>query len=149
MKNKLLILALSVFMAGTILNGCKSSADKVEDAQMKVQDAEDKVKEARLQLDQAVKDSIIKFKEESEEKISEQENIIAEFKEKLINEKKANRAIYEKKLAELEQKNSEMKAKLEQYREEEQDKWSAFKDDFNHDMEELGKALKNFSIENQ
>ena len=149
MKNKLLFLAISVFMAGTILNGCQSSVDKVEDAQKKVQDAEDKVKEARLELDQAVKDSIIQFKKDTEEKISAQEMIIADFKAKLVKEKKANKAIYEKKLAELEQKNSEMKSKLEEYKEEEQDKWSTFKDDFNHDMEELGKALKNFSIENQ
>ena len=84
-----------------------------------------------------------------EEKINAYEKTIAEFKARITNEKKENIAKYEKTLAELEQKASNMKKNLEEYKEEGKDKWDAFKVKFNHDLDELGKALKNFTVKNQ
>jgi len=52
-----------VFILGIMLTSCLSSADKV-------QNAKDNVSKAKDELNQAVKDSIIQFKKESEEKIA-------------------------------------------------------------------------------
>ena len=149
MKNTILTLAVAVFMAGTMLTGCQSSAKKVENAEEKVQDAKDKVVEAKQEQNQEMNDSIQQFKKESQEKISANEKSIAEFKARIAKEKMENKAKYEKKLAELEQKNSDMKKKMDDYKENGKDKWTAFKHEFSHDMEELGNALKGFTVKSK
>ena len=141
MKYTILILVVTVFMTGIILSSCQSSTKKVENAR-------NKVIEAELGLNQALKDSIQQYKKESEEKISYYEKSIAEFKAKIANRKKEDKAIYEKKLAMLEQKNTELKKILSDYKDEGQDKWTSFKNEFNHDMDELGKAFKDLTVNN-
>jgi len=135
-------------MAGIMLNSCKSSSKKIESARDNLQDAKENVVEANKELNLALNDSIQQFKKESHEKISSYEKTIAEFKIKIANAKKENKAQYEKKLAWLEQKNSDMKKKLEDYKDEGQDKWTSFKNEFNHDMDELGEALKDLTVKN-
>lgn len=141
MKKSYFTLALTMFMAGIMLTGCKSSVKKVENAQ-------DKVLEAKQELNVAMKDSIQQFKKESEKRISNNEKNIVEFKARIANEKKENKAKYEKKLAKLEQKNSDMKKKLADFKDEEQVKWEKFKVEYNRDMDELGKAFKDLTIKN-
>lgn len=141
MKKTISVLAVTVFMAGAILTGCRSSAKKVENAR-------NNVIEANQELSQALKDSIQQFKKESELRINANEESIDKFKAKIKNEKKESKAVYEKKLAELEQKNSDLKKKLEEYKEESEDNWKTFKAEFSNDMNELGNALKNFTVKN-
>ena len=151
MKKTILALAVTAFIAGTTLPSCQSSAEKVENAQDKVQEAQSDADDAEKDLDQAREDSYNeyqKFKKESDEKISAHEKSIIEFRVRIATEKKENRAQYEKKLAELEQKNSDMKKKMDEYKEEGKDKWEIFKNEFSHDMEELGKAFNDFTTKN-
>ena len=54
-----------------------------------------------------------------------------------------------RKISDLEQKNTDMKKKLDEYGMEGKDKWDAFKAEFNHDMDELGKALKDLTVDNK
>ena len=117
--------------------GCQSSAEKV-------QKAKDKVQEAKSDLEKARFDSITEyqqFRKEAEEKIAAQEKIISDFRIRIANEKLENKAIYEKKLAELEQKNTDMKKTLENYIEQGQNNWQLFKTEFNRDMNKLGEAF--------
>ena len=58
---------------------------------------------------------------------------------------KKDKAKYEKKLAELEQENSDMKKKLEDYKEEGKDNWRKFQTEFSHDMDKLGKEIKDLT----
>jgi hypothetical protein len=85
----------------------------------------------------------------AEEKINSYEKIIAEFKARIAKETKEDIAKYEKTLAELELKTSDMKRKLVEYKKEGIDKWDSFKLKFNHDMDELGNALKNFTVKSK
>jgi phage shock protein A len=85
----------------------------------------------------------------AKEKINSYEKSIGELKARISNETKENLAKYENKLAELEQKTSDMKKKLEEYKEEGKEKWDFYKLKFNHDMDELGKALKNFTVKSK
>ena len=80
----------------------------------------------------------------AEEKISSYEKTIGELKAKTAQVTKENIAKYEKILTDLEQKASEIKKMVHEYKEEGKDKWAAYNDKFNHDLDELGKALKNF-----
>ena len=141
MNKSFFILALTTLMAGSMLTACQSSAKKVENAQ-------DKVVEAKQELNLALKDSIQQFRRESEDKISEYEKNIAEFRTKLAKEKKKDKSIYDKKLAELDKKNSEMKKKLADYKYDERAKWKIFKAEYNHDMDQLGKSFKDLTVKN-
>jgi phage shock protein A len=85
----------------------------------------------------------------AEEKISSYEKTIGELKAKIAQETKENIAKYEKTLTDLEQKVSEIKKKVHEYKEEGKDKWAAYNDKFNHDLDELGKALKNFMVKSK
>jgi septal ring factor EnvC (AmiA/AmiB activator) len=87
-------------------------------------------------------------KKKLKEILTDQEKNIAEFKARIAKEKKENRADYEKKLIELENKNSDLKKKLADYKDDGQDKWISFKAEFNRDIDELGKAFKDLTVEN-
>ena len=149
MKKTIFTLAVASFMFAMILSGCQSSEKKVENAQDKVQDAENNLTKANQELNMAIRDSIRQFKIESESTISTYEKNIADIKIKIAKTNKENRAAYERKLADLEQKNLEMKSKIEAFRDDENAKWAAFRREFNHDMGELGQALKDFTIKNK
>ena len=41
-----------------------------------------------------------------------------------------------------------MKIKLEEYKEEGEENWTSFRNEFNHDMEELGKAFEELAMNN-
>jgi cell shape-determining protein MreC len=57
-------------------------------------------------------------------------------------------ALYAKKIANLEQQNKEMRARLEAY-EKSQSNWESFKREFNHDMDAIGQALKDLTVDNK
>jgi hypothetical protein len=46
----------------------------------------------------------------------------------------------------LEKQNSDLKMRLENYKEEGKEKWEIFKTKFTHDMEVMGDALKNLTV---
>jgi len=142
MKNRIVILALSTLFAGTVISSCKSSEKKVEDAKENVVDAKEDVVEAKQELNQIIKDSIQQFRTESAIKIAEHEKSIAEFKVRIAKKKKENRAKYEEELQSLELKNSDLKKRLDEFKEDSQDNWYTFKSAFNRDMDELGESIK-------
>jgi len=146
MRKSLFTLAITIIIGGAMLSGCQTSEKKIENAQDKVQAAQDNVVTAKQNLDQAIKDSIAQFKKEAADRIAANDKSIAEFKVRIEQEKKENRAKYEQNLADLDKKNTDMKKKLDEFKEEGKDKWIIFRDDFNHNMAELGKALKGFTV---
>ena len=105
-------------------------------------DAEEQVVVANQELIQTLNDSIQLFKKESGEIIISYEQSIAEFKAKIVDVKEENKINMEKKLAMLEQRSEDMKIKLEEYKEEGEDNWTSFKNEFNHDMEALETSLE-------
>jgi hypothetical protein len=68
-----------------------------------------------------------------------------EFKTRIASDKKEAKADYNKRIAELEQKNSDMKKKLDDYKADGKDKWEQFKKDFSRDMDDLGNAFKDLT----
>lgn len=134
-------MAIMVSMVFTMFIGCQSSSKKVENAQ-------ENVVKANEELNQALKDSIQQYRIATQEKLIANEKQLAEYKAKIAIQKKENKAKYEEELAKLVQKNNDLKIKLENYNEENEVKWEAFKTEFNHDMDELGKAFKDLTVKN-
>jgi multidrug resistance efflux pump len=148
MKKNILTLVLAVFVVGTIITSCQSSATKVENAQDNLSDAKEEVVVAKEELQQALNDSIQYFKVESEKTINSNELEIIELKAKIASGKTDNKAEYEKQIAELEQKNMALKKRLFEYTPVDQSNWESFKSEFNRDMNVLGVALKDLTVKN-
>ena len=98
MNKTLLNKAVTVLMAETMY-----SAKKVEEDRDKVQDEKD-YNASLAKQNRLLKNSIQKFKKESEEKIRVHEKRIDEFEIKMKKEKKENSAKSEKKLDDLKNK---------------------------------------------
>lgn len=144
MKKLSLIFSALLLLAGTELISCNTSAEKVEKA-------EDKVKVANENLDEANAEylaDVEKFKLETNQKIDANAKSIADFNARIATDKKAAKTEYKEKIAALELKNTDMKKKMADYKADGKDGWAKFKEEFNHDMDELGKALKDFTIKN-
>lgn len=144
MKKIIFTLTAAGFVFATLLAGCSSPSKKVENAQ-------ENLNEARQELSQAQRDSVADyelFKKESEERINNNDKLIAAFKERMAIDKKQIKEEDQKIIDNLEQKNINMRKKIEEYKENGKDKWEAFKVEFNHDMDELGSALKGLTVKN-
>jgi hypothetical protein len=138
MKNKIFTFAVIGCMAGIFLTGCgKIPEQKVEKANQELKDAKaDYLAEWQ------------RFKTESKEQIKANENRIDAFKEKIDKAAGKNKAKYKKAVAELEQKNRDLKKKLEEYKDEGESKWQEFKTNFSHDMDAIGKTMEDLFKDN-
>ncbi len=144
MKKSIFVLTASALISAGILTSCNTSAEKVENAQ-------DNVTEATLDLKKANEEylqDIENYRKETAAKIAANDQSIAEFNARVENEKNEAKADYKKKIAELEQKNSDIKKKMEEYKAEGKEKWELFKTEFSRDMDELGKAFKDLTVKN-
>ncbi len=96
----------------------------------------------------ATSEEWITFKYESDLKIKNNEFRIAELNLKLKNPAEPTDAHYKKNIANLEQQNKYMKARLENY-EKNPCNWQSFMRGFNNEMDVIGNNLKNLTIDNK
>lgn len=154
MKNKLFILLVAAsFVAGTIFTGCQSSASKEEAARAKVDEAEQALVDAQQDADieaqkVASAEEWLAFKIESEVKISEYEIRIKALKTQMKKPGKTFDDLNKQRIEQLEQKIADLKTRMNDY-EKNQTGWESFKREFNHDMDELGTALKDLTVDNK
>jgi hypothetical protein len=144
MKKSIIKISGSLFIAAIIVSSCNSPAKKVEKAQ-------DNLNEAKEEYTQAYKDSVAdyqSFRTTSEERIASNEKVIAAFKAKIASDNRKLKFNDQKMIDEFEQKNIDMRKKMEAYKESTKDQWIEFKKEFNHDMDELGKALHDLTVKN-
>lgn len=141
MKKSILVIAASTFIA---VVSCNSPVEKVKNAQEDVAVANENLDKANQEY---IAD-ISNYRKEVAQKIEANNASIADFKSRIEHEKKETRAEYMKKMEELEMKNSDAKKKMDEYNQEGKDNWEKFKTEFNHDMDELGKAFKDLTVKN-
>lgn len=135
---------LIIFLFAVV--SCQSSTSKkLKDAKADVIEADENIKVAQDDY----LDDMDNFKKETKTQISENQKSINEFKAPIAEGKKEAKADYDDKVNALEQKNSDMKRRMDEYKLEGKDHWNSFKKEFNHDMDELGKALKDLTVNNE
>jgi len=114
------------------------------------QEPDKRSEKAREKLQKAQNDSIAsvyqKFKTESEVKFKNDNENIAVSKARIANEKNKLKTKDEKKLTELQQKNTYLKKKLDDYKIDGKEKWDIFKAGFSQDMDDLSKALTDLTV---
>jgi len=146
-KNIKTIFAMTAMVA--IITSCEKRAEnKAERADEKVQDAQEDLKKAEIEAE-AAKEEYKQYQLESENKMSQYDLTIAELKEEANKTNSKTKAEYNKKIAELEEKNNGLKAKIKSFNYDSKEKWQAFQREFEHDMDDLGKALKEFAVDNK
>lgn len=150
MKRRLFTLAILAIAAGSASTAFGQEPNKkAEKARENLKDAKTELVDAKNELKEAKLDSVSdyqKFKVESEKTIAEHNASIAKFRARLAAEKKENRIAYEAKLDKLEKRNSDLQLKLEGYKQKTEENWKAFKSEFSKDMDNLGKSIKDFTI---
>jgi hypothetical protein len=154
MKKIILFSALLIpLMAVIIFTVVWSSTQKQKTSQTKVEYAnkdfiaEQEDANAAAQV-AATPEEWITFRSESELKIRDNEIRITEINVKTKKPGEISDALYENKIAILELQNKDMKAKLEAY-EKIQSNWGAFKREFNHDINAIGEALKDLTLDDK
>jgi cell division protein ZapA (FtsZ GTPase activity inhibitor) len=112
-KISIVIFAVIGFMAGILITGCEKSLEqKVKNTNEGVRDAKQELKDAQTEFFAEWRT----FKSESEQKIKANEKIIDAFKENMEKAGSKVKAKYSNEVAELEQKNRDLKKKLEDHR---------------------------------
>jgi hypothetical protein len=140
MKKVMFSMAALALMMGALVSGCTSSEQKVKNAEETLIEANEALKEANADYLADME----QFRMDTEAKIITNDQIIAELKGRLSKMKIAVRIDAQNKIAELEEKNAQMKRRIADYKDEGRDNWYSFKNEFNRDMEALGKALSDF-----
>jgi mRNA-degrading endonuclease YafQ of YafQ-DinJ toxin-antitoxin module len=135
MKNKHLILAAILLIAGSLLIGCDNNR---ENAKEKVKQADQAMADAQAQYDKEWQ----QFKSDTELKINANQKNIDDFKSAMKTTSKKFKAKYQNEVLTLEQKNIELQKRLNDYKYEGKDNWEKFKQAFNNDIDSVGNALK-------
>ena len=144
MKKTILTLAVFTFLSGALFMSCNNSAQKVDKAQQNVIEANKQLDNANQEYQADMKN----YRMETAKDIAANDQIISDFKAKIVHDQKYAKAEYKKGIADFEQKNREMKNRLDNYNSEGKENWMKFKNEFSHDMDELGKSLKDFTVKN-
>jgi hypothetical protein len=141
MKKRIFKIATLVFMGVAILTGCETSAEKVAKAEINLSQANKDLDEAQ---EEYVAD-IENYKKETDEKIAANEKSITEFEARITNEKKEAKDDYNKKIIALQQKNIDMKKRMDDYKADGKEKWELFKADFTKGMNDIGESLRDLT----
>lgn len=139
------ILTIATFITAIAITSCTSSEQKVENAKAEAI-------EAAANLNNANEEYIAdmeSYRKTTAERIEANNQSIAEFKKRIENEKKEAKADYNKRIEELEKKNSDIKKKMDDYKAEGKSNWESFKAEFSRDMDELGNAISSFGENNK
>ncbi len=144
MKKSIIKIASYFLLSGVILASCNSPEKKVENAQ-------NEVVEANKDLDKANQEYMTdmeNYRKETAERIAENDTTIADYKSRVAAQKKSLKADYLKKITALEKQNSDMKMRMENYKEEGKEKWEVFKTEYTHDMEAMTQAFRDLTVKN-
>jgi len=144
MKNSIGRLALALFVAGSTFTGCSTPDEKVDDAKQNVEDANRELEESKVYLEE-----MKTFRAETEARITENEKIIAGFKDRIADQSIERQEEYKKAIEVLALQNLKLRMRLNNFDADSLEAWRKFQVEFTHDMEALGDAFHDFSVKNE
>ena len=144
MKKRVLIAIASAFATATSFTSCNSPAQKVENAQEKVNEANENLDKANEEYQADIE----RCRRESAQRFEANDRTIAELKAEMRSDKKAAKAEYRRKVEELEQRNNDLRVRMNDYKADGRDNWERFKIEFNHDMDDLGRSFRDLTTTN-
>jgi hypothetical protein len=144
MKRSIYTLAFALLITGTTLVSCKQSTNE-ETVEVKTDDEGNAVMVNNTTQNKEWEE----FKMTTDSAINKNEVRIGELKVKMKETGNSIDSTYQRKIDQLERKNQDMKMKMDNYKMDASENWESFKREFNHDMNELGNALKDITIDNK
>lgn len=144
MKKSIFTLAtLSLLLTAAIFTSCNSTAQKEDNTTMTEQ--EDANTDEQVV---ATAEEWQAFKTDAEAKIKRNEIRIEELTVQMNKPGQVFDDLYKNRILELEQQNRDLQNRIDAYDKSHTD-WEKFKREFNSDMDELGNALKNITVNNK
>ena len=144
MKKLFFTLTASILLTGAIFTSCDFATEKINSVKNSANETNEDFSKAKEEYLVDIEN----FKAETAAKINANNQQIETLNVRIEYAKKDVKAYSQEQIAILEQKNNEMKIKLDEYKEDGKDNWEIFKAEFSRDMDGLGEALKNFTIKN-
>lgn len=138
-------LLLTVILTASTLVASAQENEKAAKARKDMKEAQADLREAKIDSAADFK----KFREEGERAILSNQTKITSLKAKKITDDKNASKKYQQELAALQQKNEALRTRLAGSGNTKTSKWSAFKREFQRDMDELGKAFKDIGVDNR
>ena len=134
----------------TLTVGCSRTPEqKVADAKADLKEVVHDLKDAVADGQDAAREEWTKFRDGYEAKIEANDKVVAEYKARMTTADGKLQEKFDKKIDDLERRNRVLKAKLNDYKSDGKSAWEQFKSEFSHDMDELGTALKDFTVDNK
>jgi hypothetical protein len=153
MKKSIFALASIMVFAVTIVTSCKPKTAEEQESQEKVEDAKDNLAAAKDSLSvarrEATDEEWIAFKNASDSTIIANDMKIAVLKLKIKNTGNKIDSSYQKSIYVIEQRNKNLKLKMDAYKNDVNSDWQSFKREFKHDTDEIGQALKDLTVDNK
>jgi hypothetical protein len=153
MKKSIFTLAVITCIAGTVMISCKPATKEQKESQAKVELAKDNLEDAKKGLsiaNQTASDEELKaFKNSGDSLIRINDLRIIGLKLNIKNTGSTIDTKYQENIAILEQKNKDLKVKMDAYKNDVDSDWQSFKREFKHDTDEIGKALKDLAVDNK
>lgn len=151
MKKTLLSLSITAFMAISLVSAQAQQADqKSTDARENMREAKIDMSDAKQDLKIAKEDSLAqlpKFKKDCEAQFKCNDKSISELKSRHLDMTDEEKAAFRNKVEVLEQKNSDLKMRLADYKNDKgREAFNAFKDNFNDDLDRVGNGIKELTI---
>jgi hypothetical protein len=156
------LIATALFLAGP-MTGCSSKKERAENnlAEEKkeaVEDADDNredISEARADLAKANADSVqdaqesyAEWRVKREKQIINNDREIKEYKIKARERKSDTKTSYNENVQKLEAENARLKARLAEGEKKSKAEWNEWRREYDHDMDNLGNSLRDFSKNN-
>lgn len=138
---KIIIQFIRAISIITISTSCITPERKIEKAK------KNEIK-ANRELNESIADNLAEietYKKFANTKIAENKKNAEEFKLRIQNDKKKAKTKYTKEIEKLEEKNSDLKMKIDNYKAKSKEQWEIFKTEFNHEMNKLKKKYQNLT----
>lgn len=148
MKTRIILNLLLAVLVSISISSCNKSP-KAKEAELN--EAKQEVEIAEVDLDEAKTDSVYafnKYKSSIQIKLVENEKVITDLKAKIEDKDRKTQTLYYRQLENLQIKNTELKLKIENYKQGPIQKWELFKVDFNNELDDLGKSISNTAKNN-
>jgi hypothetical protein len=150
MKKLLLSLVAIAFIAGATSTTFGQVPDKQSvKARENLKEEKKDVVVAKEELKVAKNDSISDYQQLSKEsaiKLKSNEKSIADLRTAITTKNSKDQAADQKKVSLLEVKNNDLRKELADYKVEGTTKFTAFKSEYNKDLDQLAKELKDFKV---
>lgn len=128
-----------------VLAGCTTTkAEDVDDASKEVQKAQEDLDQANKQYEKEV----AAYRLSMETDLRNNKLRIAKLKEEKLDATEDAIKLRNEQIETLQKRNDELESRINGYESDDEKNWKAFKKEFNHDMNELGKSFKDLGKDN-